>query len=179
MIRRVTSVLIVGGLMVSGASAQAPPPQTTSKPQVPASPATPAAAAPAASETPDTQASARRTILRQKPRASAYRSYYQGRTSSQGESGFSNPGGVGRYAEFYGPNTPTSQVDMHPNPVPRFDNVAGISRADQINAAQVGQMRARNIQDNINAYGRPYGAFGAGFGYGFGLSGGLLYNFPN
>ena len=55
-------------------------------------------------------------------------------------------------------------------------------RADQIAAAQAGQQRARNIQDNINIYGRPYGAYGAGlgfgFGYGLGLSGGRLYNYP-
>jgi len=54
--------------------------------------------------------------------------------------------------------------------------------ADQVAAAQVGQQRARNIQDNINVYGRPYGALGVGFGYGFGyglgLSGGTLYNYP-
>jgi hypothetical protein len=183
MIRRIASVLIVGGLMVSWAQAQAPapqgkagsPPPTTLFPPIPTDPAHP-----------DYNAAAHRSILRHNPLppATSYRSHYgYGRTSStNGERGFANPGGVGRYAEYYDENTPKSQVDQHPVPVARFDSGGGPTRADQVAAAQVGQQRARNIQDNINAYGRPYGAMGIGFGYGFGyglgLSGGSLYNYP-
>jgi hypothetical protein len=94
-----------------------------------------------------------------------------GRRDSQATQGrFSNPGGVGLYAEYYTPNTPTSQLDMHPTHQTRFDKGAGPDRAEQIAAFQAGQMRTRNIQNNINAYGRPYAAYGAGFGFGFGLA---------
>ena len=175
MIRHVASVLVVGGLMASWASAQAPQvrqgglPSQTLPPPVPTDPAHR-----------DTQATARRTILRQNPspRSTSYRAnppYQSGPSSTRG---FSNPGGVGRYAEYYTANTPNSQVDLHPQPTGRFDFGGGPDRSQQIAAAQAGQQRARNIQDNINAYGRPYGAYGAGLGYGLGLSGGLLYNYP-
>jgi hypothetical protein len=87
---------------------------------------------------------------------------------------FANPGGVGRYAEYYTANTPTSQVDLHPIHPTRFDRGGGPNRAEQIAAFQAGQMQTRNIQNNINAYGRPYGAYGAGFGFGFGLATGGL-----
>jgi hypothetical protein len=182
MIRRIASVLIVGGLMAPWAMAQAPQgqpgsrPPTTLFPPIPTDPAHP-----------NYNAAAHRSIVRHNPLppATSYRSYYpyQNRTSStNGERGFANPGGVGRYAEYYNENTPRSQVDQHPVPVARFDSGGGPTRADQVAAVQVGQQRARNIQDNINVYGRPYGAYGAGFGYGFGyglgLSGGRLYNYP-
>ena len=88
---------------------------------------------------------------------------------------FANPGGVGRYAEYYTANTLATPPDIHARPQPRFDKGPGPTRADQLAAFQVGQMRTRNIQANINAYGRPYGAYGAGFGFGFGLATGGLY----
>jgi hypothetical protein len=89
---------------------------------------------------------------------------------------FANPGGVGRYAEYYTDNTlsaapPVAQARSQP----RFDKGPGPTRADQLAAFQAGQQRTRNIQNNINAYGRPYGAYGAGFGFGFGLATGGLY----
>ncbi len=178
MIRRVVSVLIVGGLMAPWASAQtAPAPAAGGRPAplyepIPTDPAHP-----------NYHAGAHRSIVRHNPlpRRTSYNSYY-GSTGSgspgHATSGYST-GGVGRYAEFYDANTPTDQVDRHPVPVARFDSGGGPDRSEQIAAQQVGQQRARNIQDNINDYGRPYGAFGAGFGYGLGLSGGRLYNYPN
>ena len=90
---------------------------------------------------------------------------------------FANPGGVGRFSEYYTPYTPTSPADARPTRVARFDQGGGPDRAEQIAAFQAGQMRTRNIQNNINAYGRPYGAYGAGLGLGLGLGlyGGGLY----
>jgi hypothetical protein len=172
MIRRIASVLIVGGLMASWAQAQvqAPqgkpggPPPATLFPPIPTDPAHP-----------NYNAAAHRSIVRHNPLppASSYRSHYGPTSSTNGTRGFANPGGVGRFAEYYDEYTPRSQVDQHPVPVARFDSGGGPTRADQIAAAQVGQQRARNIQDNINVYGRPYGAYGAGFGLGFGFGLGL------
>ena len=97
------------------------------------------------------------------------------RDSSASVGRFANPGGVGRYAEYYTANTLAISPDAHARPQPRFDKGPGPNRADQLAAFQAGQMRTRNIQANINAYGRPYGAYGAGFGFGFGLATGGLY----
>jgi len=181
MIRRVASVLLFGGLMTPGASAQTGPGSTA--PTAPHAPATAAEPARAATTQPAEHAAANRSIIRHNPlpRRTSDNSYYPyGHSeSTQPSSGYST-GGVGRYAEFYDPNTPTSQVDQHPVPVARFESGGGPDRNEQIAAQQAGQGRARNIQNNINAYGTPYGAYGAGFGYGLGLGGGgRLYGFPN
>ena len=109
------------------------------------------------------------------PRRTSYDSHYSG--SSQGRSGYSTMG-VGRYGEYYTPNTLAPQVDNHPAQVAGFGNGGIPDRNEQIAAQQAGQARSRDIQDNINAYGRPYGAIGAGFGYGLGLGGGRLYTYP-
>jgi hypothetical protein len=95
---------------------------------------------------------------------------------------YANPGGVGRYAEYYTANTLASQVGRPPTTSARFGGGGVPDRSSQIAAFQAGQSRARNIQNNINAYARPsvvYG-FGYGGGLGFGLGGGgRLYGFPN
>lgn len=178
MLRRVASILLVVGWLAPWASAQAPsnppapPGDRSSGPLFPPIPTDPAH--------PDYHAAAHRSIVRHNPlpRNDSYSSHhpYKSRESSQGQSGFSNPGGVGRYAEFYDRSTPTSQVDQHPVPVAQFDRGGGPDRAEQISAAEDGQQRARNIQSNINTFARPMGGYG--YGYGLGLSGGNLYNYP-
>ena len=91
---------------------------------------------------------------------------------------FANPGGVGRYAEYYTANTLTSQLERRPAVSARFGGAGSgrgglIDRAGQIAAYQAGQSGARNLQNNINAYGRPSVIYGAGFGFG-GFGGGGL-----
>jgi hypothetical protein len=81
---------------------------------------------------------------------------------------FANPGGIGRYSEYYTPFTPmTTSYPGPSNRVAGFGQGGGPSRAEQIEAFRVGQFRTQNIQNNINAYGRPVG-FGFGYGYGYG-----------
>ena len=197
MIRRVAYSLALGGLLAPPASAQTPAPAASTPPAATAQPA--AAAAPAAATTPaarsfsqplpadpahpDYHAGAQKSIVRHNPlpRRTSYNAHYNynSESSSRATPGFST-GGVGRYAEYYDASTPTGSVDLHPQPVARFDSGGGPDRAEQIAAQQNGQVRARNIQSNINAYGTPYGAYGAGFGYGLGLGGGgRLYGYPN
>ena len=190
MVRRGVFALIVGGVLASGASGQ-----TVSASKPASNPSTPVYAtsqAPARLEPADIPpppprpveasasdaASAKRSITRPVPQprrvSSSHAADSIARRDSEASRGrFANPGGVGRYAEYYTANTPTSQVDLLPRSLARFDRGGGPDRAEQIAAFQAGQFRARNIQDNINAYGRPYGAYGAGFGFGFGLSAGL------
>jgi hypothetical protein len=92
------------------------------------------------------------------------------RRPAEAQGRFANPGGVGRYSEYYTPNTP---MWGHPgssiHPAAGFGRGGGPTRQDQIEALRVGQYRTQNIQNNINAYGRPIG-FGIGFGFG-GLGG--------
>ncbi len=193
MIRRVASVLIAGGLASPWASAQGP----ASPAPAPSSSSGAAAgnvgngrssfSEPITTDPshPNYHAGAHWTIIRHNPlpRRASSNSYdpYQERSSggysSPSQSGYST-GGVGRFAEYYDQNTPRGQVDQHPVPVARFDSGGGPDRAEQIAAQQNGQARDRNLQNTINTYGRPYGAYGVGFGYGLGLGGGRLYTYP-
>jgi hypothetical protein len=196
MIGRVALALMIGGLLPARASAQsAPAPQPHPKAlataqgpsgsglaDIPPPPPKPFEAPTSASR--DPAASPKRMITQPAPlprRIPAPNGPVSlSRRDSEAVQGrFANPGGVGRYAEYYTANTPTSQLNMHPMPLARFDQGGGPNRAEQIAAFRAGQLRTRNIQDNINAYGRPYGAFGAGFGFGLGLGFGRGFGFPN
>jgi hypothetical protein len=172
---RIASALLAGGVMTAQAGAQTP-----------AAPAPAPAPAPAAGDpnqlfppiptdpsAPNYHAGAHKTILRHNPlpQRSSYRS--SGTQSQQGSARFSNPGGAGRYSEYYDQRTLDAPVDYHANPVAKFDSGGGPDRSEQMAAQQLGNQRARNIQDHIDAYGRPIG-----FGYGLGFAGGMGYAYP-
>ena len=116
----------------------------------------------------------RRTLASQGTPSTARRDSTSTSTPSQGQ--FANPGGVGRYSEYYTASTLNPQLDLRAVNRTQFGRGAAPDRSQQIAAFRAGQTRGQNIQNNINAYGRPYGAYGAGFGlgfgYGLGLSGG-------
>ena len=89
-----------------------------------------------------------------------YPEYYHGEPTA----GFRNPGGRGRYAEFY-----TGDEGSRPavDPVRRaqFDQGGGApDRAEQIAAYNAGTQRYNAIQQHIDNYARPY--WGVGFGVG-------------
>ena len=172
-LRRLASALLVGGLGVAPAAAQTPATPAPKPPSVPPANAPLFPPIPTDPSHPDYHPGAHRTILRHNP--IPQRSSYRTSTThtSEGSAGYSNPGGVGRYAEYYDPNTLNANVDRHANPVARFDNGGGPSRSDQIAAQQVGNQRSQSIQDHIDAYGRPIG-----FGYGLGFGGGFGYAIP-
>jgi hypothetical protein len=202
MIRRVVFALIVVGVVTPGALAQSAPatmppasptppvyatpqaPPTAQMAEVPPPPPTPTPASkpnaqPTTTSTTTTTSkpAAQRSIARLNAlprRTSTFQetNQYARREALMDQGRFANPGGVGRNPEYYTANTPISQFDQRPKPVARFDQGGGPDRAQQIAAFRAGQQRAQNIQNNINAYGRPYGAYGAGFGFGFGLAGG-------
>ncbi len=81
-------------------------------------------------------------------------------------------------AEYYDDRTLAPRSTTTPSPSARSTAAAGPNRNEQIQAQQAGAQRTANIQNNINAYGRPYGAMGAGLGYGLGLGGAGLYTYP-
>ncbi|WP_165250010.1 hypothetical protein [Paludisphaera soli] len=102
----------------------------------------------------------RRSIVHHNPYP--YPEYYHG--DQQG--GFRNPGGRGRYAEYY-----SAGDDFHDrtarDPVQRakFDQGGGApDRAEQIAAYNAGTQRYNSIQRSIDSYARP--AWGMGFGVG-------------
>lgn len=176
----IASALLAANLVVGSALAQAPPaapvPAATPAPRAQVAPNSDASLFPPIPTDPADpayHAGAHRTILRHNPvpQRSASRANVSRTQSSS--AGFSNPGGVGKYAEYYDQNTLAPNPDYHPAPVARFDSGGGPDRSEQIAAQQVGIQRSRSIQDHIDAYGRPIG-----FGYGLGFAGGLGYAFP-
>ena len=92
-----------------------------------------------------------------------YPQYYHG----EDQAGFRNPGGQGRYAEYYAPGDEQRLANAK-DPVQRakFDQGGGApDRAEQIAAYNAGTQRYNSIQRSIDNYARPY------YGYGFGVGG--------
>jgi hypothetical protein len=102
----------------------------------------------------------RRSIVHHYPYP--YASYYYNDETA----GFRNPGGVGRYREYYPPGD-RFQIDPGVDPVrvASFDRGGGPTLADQRAAQQIGIQRENAIQQHIDNYARPY--WGYGFGVGF------------
>ncbi len=87
-----------------------------------------------------------------------------------GEFGFRNPGGVGRVREFYPPGNVFERGDDRVRTA-RFDNgPTATSRQYQMMAQRIGNDRARTLNSQISAYGRPLN-FGWGYAAGYGLGG--------
>lgn len=90
---------------------------------------------------------------------------YPGYYHSDQTAGFRNPGGVGRYLEYY-PAGNQFQETNDPVRVARFDQGGGApDRAEQLAAQQIGIQRENSIMNHIDNYARP--AFGVGYFGGF------------
>jgi len=90
---------------------------------------------------------------------------YPGYYNNDQTAGFRNPGGVGKYAEYYTPGN-QFQVQGDPVRVAQFGVGGGYpSRAEQMQAQQIGISRNNSLQNHIDNYARP------AFGYGFGVGG--------
>jgi hypothetical protein len=89
---------------------------------------------------------------------------YPGAYYADETAGFRNPGGVGRYAEYYPPGD-HFQVEGDPVRVAQFGVGGYPSQADQRAAQQLGISRYNSIQQHIDNYAMPH------FGYGFGMGG--------
>lgn len=92
---------------------------------------------------------------------------YPGAYHGDATGGFRNPGGVGRYAEYYPPGDRFQSGGTDPVTVAKFDQGGGApDRQEQIQAYNAGTARYNAIQSHIDRYGsRMY------FGYGFGMGG--------
>ncbi len=90
---------------------------------------------------------------------------YPGYYNNDDTAGFRNPGGVGKFAEYYPPGN-QFQVQGDPVRVAQF-GVGGAypSRGEQMEAQRIGISRYNSIQNHIDNYAMPH------YGYGFGVGG--------
>jgi hypothetical protein len=99
-----------------------------------------------------------RSVLRQ-PRYSYNENNY----------GVRNPGGVGRYAEYYPPGDMFQNGGHDPTPRAGFDQNLPVGSIDQqAMATQVGTQKYSVMQQHLDNFSRPLGFYGFG---GFGLGG--------
>jgi hypothetical protein len=147
------AVAAVGGPL---AVAQAPPAGVAPQPRGGAPQTRPA---PARNAGQPAQRPLRRSIVHHYPYP--YPEYYHG----DDRAGFRNPGGVGRYLEYYPPGN-RFQEEGDPVRVAGFDRAPGVpNRAEQMAAEQIGIQRENAIMSHIDSYARP--AFGVGYFGGF------------
>jgi len=99
----------------------------------------------------------RRSIVHHYPLP--YPEYYHGDQTA----GFRNPGGVGRYIEYYPPGD-KFQENNDPVQAARFDTGFG-NRSEQMQAQQVGVQRENAIMNNIDQMAAP--RLGIGYFGGF------------
>jgi hypothetical protein len=93
-----------------------------------------------------------------------YPEYYQ----SDANAGFRNPGGVGRFQEYYPPGDRfQASYEREHEPVARFDVGGGPNWDEQRAAQQLGVSRYNSIQNHIDNYAR------SGWGWGVGGFGGF------
>jgi hypothetical protein len=147
-LQRVAATLVVTGATALAASAQPPAPPTN-----PNEADTPLAVA----AEHQLQPYRRRSIVHHYPYP--YPEYYQ----SDQTAGFRNPGGGGRYLEYYPPGN-QFQVQGDPVKPAQFDTGYG-NRSEQLASQQIGIQRENAIMNHIDRYARP--AFGVGFFGGF------------
>jgi len=108
---------------------------------------------------------AQASILRHR----AWHDEYTPRQPYAPQAGFRNPGGVGRYAEYYPPGNqfqnPQQPGGQH---VTARIGLGGVpDRAEQLAAYSAGTARYNALQTHIDRYGRPMNGFGLGFGLGW------------
>jgi hypothetical protein len=145
------AALVLAGATIAVAHAQTPPAGTAPAPGAPAQARTDSAPAAA-------QPLKRRSIVHHYPYP--YPEYYHGDQYA----GFRNPGGQGRYIEYYPPGDRFQTNGADPVRVARFDQGGGApDRAEQLAAQQIGIARYNSIQQHIDNYARPYIGFGVGY----------------
>lgn len=95
-----------------------------------------------------------RSVVRQYPHYTSEYTY-----------GYRNPGGVGRYSEYYPPNDQFQNGGRDPVAHPGFDqNIPVGSISEQAMATSVGVSRYNAMQQHMDNFARPMG-----YGFGFGM----------
>jgi hypothetical protein len=147
---RFAAALALAGVLPVWSFAQAPPAGTGGNPPG-------AVRKPLSGTTSPAAALKRRSIVHHYPYP--YPDYYHGDQYA----GFRNPGGVGRYAEYYPPGD-RFQENIDPVRAAHFDTGFG-NRQEQLQSEQVGVQRDNAIMNHIDSMARP--AFGIGYFGGF------------
>ncbi|MGE5295752.1 MAG: hypothetical protein ACM3VT_13070 [Solirubrobacterales bacterium] len=144
-VQQLTAVLIVTGSMTFIATAQTPPSPGDQAPGVRAGGEgnTPATATPAHPRY------RRRSIVHHYPYP--YPEYYNGDQTA----GFRDPGGGGRYSEYYPPGDRFQVPDVDPVRVATFGQGGIPDRAEQLAAQQIGIQRYNAIQGHIDRMAAP------------------------
>jgi len=139
--RRVTTALVLSSALAPAVFAQ-PPTATQSPDRQPPQPA----------------AARRKSIVHHYPYP--YPGYYHGDQSA----GFRNPGGTGRYLEYYPAG---NQFQVNPAQdavkVATFGGGGVPDRNEQLAAQQIGIQRYNAIQGHIDRMAQPYMGYGVGF----------------
>lgn len=79
--------------------------------------------------------------------------------------GVRNPGGIGRYAEYYPPGDVFQNGGHDPTPVAGFDRGLPVGSIEQqAMATQVGTQRYSVMQQHMDNFARPLGFYGFGWG---------------
>jgi hypothetical protein len=93
--------------------------------------------------------------------------HYPYSASSEYSYGFRNPGGVGRFEEYYPPGNSFQNGGRDPVSVAGFDkNIPVGSIDEQAMAYNAGTARYSAIQQHMDNFARPMGGFGWGYGLG-------------
>ena len=161
-LRLATPSLVLVGFLGPIATAQTPPPAAgggNPQPSAAASSAAPRANSANLSD-PVSSRTRRRSAVHHYPYP--YPDYYHGDNTA----GFRNPGGVGRYAEYYPAGSKIGQQDGGHDPVrvAHFDQGGGApDRDEQLRAQQLGVQKDSVMYRHIDSYARPYIGFGVGY----------------
>lgn len=155
------AMMILAVLGTTSAQAQAQGARPPARPGAPAAPAD-AGAAPYRSSFADLPAP-HSSILRERP----WHEEFVPDSQRNASYGVRNPGGVGRFAEYYPPGN-RFQNDSPAHITARTGVGGGApTLADQRAAQAVGTARYSALQTHIDTYGRPMMGFGLGFGFGW------------
>jgi len=80
--------------------------------------------------------------------------------------GYRNPGGVGRFEEYYPPGNQFQNGGRDPVRAATFGAGAGYDIQEQAMATQVGVSRYNALQQHMDNFSRPVGMWGWGMGWG-------------
>jgi hypothetical protein len=96
------------------------------------------------------------SVLRHRPSPYAYDSGY----------GYRNPGGVGKFEEYYPPGNQFQNGGHDPTVAASFEHGTPYNIQEQAMATNVGTNRYRALQQHLDNFGRPVGFYGFGLGLG-------------
>ena len=169
-ISRIVASVVVGGSLAVGAMAQAPPGPDPRGQQTPAEAGRQSRSAyrPTQYSPGDPGSYGGASDPNHPGNRSVLRDYNSSRDANWG---FRNPGGVGKFAEYYPPNNQFQNGGRDPVAHAGFDqNIPVGSIQEQAMATQVGTQRYSAMQQHMDNFARPmgfYGFYGGGGGVPF------------